>query len=82
VLLLIVARKEKALYEYQTRRFAGHPGVEVILDRRGGERRRQSHPVDVERRRGDRRRHRGEPSILGFTIVRCGRGRGLEEIHV
>ena len=46
-ILLIVARTETALYEYQARRFAGHQGVEVILDRRYGERRRQSRRVDV-----------------------------------
>lgn len=68
MILLIVARTEKALYKYQARRFAGHQGVEVILDRRYGERRRLSRPVDdsftalvvevarlVERRCGERR---------------------------
>ena len=53
--LLIVARSEPMLYEYVKRTFAGEDTVEVILDRRLGERRRASASPAVERRRADRR---------------------------
>ncbi len=70
MLLLIVARTEKALYDYQARRFAGHRRVEVILDRRYGERRRQPGPVGVERRRGERRKRANvDAEITAFGSV-------------
>ena len=59
------------------------------LCRRGGGLRLKSQilstfspPVDVGRRHGERRRHRGEPSILGFTNARRGTAPGLVETHV
>ena len=95
MILLIVARTETALYEYQARRFAGHEGVEVILDRRYGERRRQSRPVDVtftalvaeaarlvERRCGERRLRSVDLHPLGFAIVRRGPARGIDQTHI
>jgi hypothetical protein len=71
VLLVIVARREESLYRYLTARFAGIAGVEVILERRQAERRRQQIPHGSERRAGtDRRRRRGEPHRFGFTLLR------------
>jgi hypothetical protein len=71
VVLVIVARREESLYRYLSARFAGITGVEVILERRHAERRRQQIPRDSERRAGaDRRRHRGEPHRFGFTLLR------------
>ena len=71
MLLVIVARKEEALYRYLCARFAGVTGVEVILERRRGERRREQIPRGSERRAGvERRRRRGESSAFGFTLLR------------
>ena len=53
--LFIVRRDMEALYEHLRRAFAGSPVVEVILDRRHGERRRRGVPVTEDQRRGDRR---------------------------
>ena len=54
--LLIVARDRQKLYEYTKRAFAGNPTIEVVLDRRRGERRASGDRTSVpERRRGDRR---------------------------
>jgi hypothetical protein len=55
--LLIVARQNVQLYEYLKQEFAGE-SVEVILDRRQGERRqRDAGPAGAEQRQGDRRQH-------------------------
>jgi hypothetical protein len=54
--LLIISRHHPGLYDYVTKRFAGEPSVEVILDRRRGrDRRAQQHRAEVERRASDRR---------------------------
>jgi hypothetical protein len=54
--LVIVARDRAKLYEYTKRAFAGNPSVEVVLDRRRGERRSSGDRANLpERRRGDRR---------------------------
>ena len=53
--LFIVSRPHSALYEYLLGRFAGDKNVQVILDRRLGERRQQEFPVGLERRRAQRR---------------------------
>jgi hypothetical protein len=55
--LIIVARQHGDLYHYLRKRFAERR-IEVILDRRRGERRRQTVPVGEERRRQDRRLRR------------------------
>jgi len=94
-ILLIVARTETALYEYQAKRFAGHQGVEVILDCRYGERRRQSRRIDVsfialvvdvarlvERRCGERRLQSVGPYPLGFAIVRRRPAREIDQVYV
>jgi hypothetical protein len=69
-ILMIVARDEPGLRWYLAHDFEG---VEVVLDRRRGERRQgtQAHPEG--RRRGDRRHDlNGESNLrcLGFTIAR------------
>jgi hypothetical protein len=53
--LFIVSRRERSLYEYAVRAFASRPEIQVIYDRRHGERRRTSETPAVERRRADRR---------------------------
>ncbi len=63
-MLIIVRRTDTDLYEYLLRRFAGVPGMRVILERRQPDR-----PVD-ERERKDRRIRQGTVSALGYTVVR------------
>lgn len=53
--LLIVARHRRELYEQVKRAFAGHESVEVVLDRRAGERRQGKGKPALEKRRRDRR---------------------------
>ena len=54
--LVIVRRGHFATYELLTRTFANDGSVQIIWDRRIGERRRASDRQDGERRRADRRR--------------------------
>lgn len=53
--VFIVSRQHRDLYTYLRERFASDPAVEVVLDRRFGQRRQQQAPVDAERRRNERR---------------------------
>jgi PHD/YefM family antitoxin component YafN of YafNO toxin-antitoxin module len=53
--LVIVSRQHPDLYVYLRDRFAAEADVEVILDRRLAERRREQAAVSRERRRQDRR---------------------------
>ena len=53
--LVIVSRQHPDLYVYLRDRFAAGADVEVVLDRRLGERRREQTAVARERRRRDRR---------------------------
>ena len=53
--LFIVARDRADLYRYLSQTFADAENVEVIWDRRGGERRRSVDGARNERRRRDRR---------------------------
>jgi hypothetical protein len=69
-LLLVVRPDEPTLYEYLRQGFLGVSGVTVIMDRRRGERRRESRTVPQERRRAERRQRRGEISALGYMLVR------------
>jgi hypothetical protein len=68
-MLIVVRPNDTDLYEYLVRRFAGVPGVRVILDRRQSDR-----PVD-EREHNDRRIRQGTVSSLGYTVVRFKRPR-------
>jgi hypothetical protein len=53
--LFIVARDRADLYRYLSQTFADAENVEVIWDRRGGERRRSADAARHERRRRERR---------------------------
>ena len=69
--LLIVAQDQSDLYEYLARSFVGDGKVEVLLDRRVGERRRRA--PEPERRREERRRRsagNGGLGSFGVTIIR------------
>ena len=70
---LIVARHRRELFEELTRAYAGHETVEVLLDRRTGERRRRNADTPVlERRRGDRRRRSAldeQLRTIGWALV-------------
>jgi hypothetical protein len=73
--LIVVGRDQGELYEYFRWGFGQTPGVEVVLDRRLGERRgrRNGHGPADDRRKGDRRRAgatRGEILARGFLIAR------------
>lgn len=70
--LFIVAWNRPDLWDYWKRWFTGVENVEVILDRRRGERRRAHQTFEPERRRADRRGQAGiedELRSLGFAIV-------------
>ena len=69
--LWIVARHETDLFVYLSQRFADRPHVELIRDRRHGERRQRAASPTIERRQADRRQHSVEADLarLGVTIV-------------
>ena len=54
--LIIVAREQPELWRYMTRHFVRFTRVQVLLDRRQGERRQRFQRYEPERRRLDRRR--------------------------
>jgi len=60
--LVVVARAATELYASLKRTFEDSNGIEVIRDRRFGERRRRDDAVSLDRRRGDRR---ARPSVEG-----------------
>lgn len=70
--IFIVAWNRPDLWDYWKRWFSGVDNVEVILDRRRGERRQPSEASDPERRQDERRQR---PDIdeelrnIGFAIV-------------
>jgi hypothetical protein len=53
--VIVVARGEQSLHRYTLATFESEPAVDVILDRRHGERRHHAVLPAVERRQGDRR---------------------------
>ncbi len=53
--LLLVSRFFPQVYQYAREHFADETGVEVVLDRRRGQRRRAPATVDTDRRCGERR---------------------------
>ena len=69
--LWIIPRDDPELYEYFRNHFAGRPDVDVILDRRQGERRQRAGSSPTERRRAERRRRSVEADLaaLGVAIV-------------
>jgi hypothetical protein len=78
-MLFIVARDQQALYDTLRREFGSERDVEVLYDRRFGERRRQRVPWPQDRRRGERR---ARPDVdaqlqsLGWALVRGARPAG------
>jgi hypothetical protein len=76
--LFIVSRRLPDLHRYLSREFATEADVEVILDRRHGERRSGSARPEMprgDRRRTERRNHDdlgGELNTLGYAFVRLG----------
>jgi hypothetical protein len=77
--LFIVAKDQHDLYRYLAREFATEPDVQVILDRRRGERRvgaeARATPHD-DRRRAQRRVQKDvgtQISTLGYAFVRLNR---------
>ncbi|HSB72103.1 MAG TPA: hypothetical protein VLT62_22465 [Candidatus Methylomirabilis sp.] len=71
--LVVAARNRQDLHDYLRRQFSGDDRVEILLDRRRGERRRRIDPHEPERRRGDRRSGPGTDDRLhyyGLIIVR------------
>jgi hypothetical protein len=53
--LMIVARDAAELYTSLRKTFSDSEGIEVVLDRRFGERRQRNAPVPLDRRQGERR---------------------------
>lgn len=72
-LLVIVANRERALYDHLSRVLGGVKDVAVILERRLGERRRKGPGEVHERRRRDRRQRRGYSPATWYRYVRFGR---------
>jgi hypothetical protein len=73
-ILVVVGRDRRELFEYFRWGFGQTPGVEVVVDRRLGERRgrRNGHGLADERRRSDRRRSaatRAELLARGFLLA-------------
>jgi len=72
-LLFVVSQHEASLYENLQRELAGINGVQVMLERRQGERRVEHQDVTRDQRRDERRMRQGEVSALGYTVIRFGR---------
>jgi hypothetical protein len=70
--LFIVSRDRADLYRYLSETFASADNVEVIWDRRAGERRIESAPGAPDRRRADRRAKRtveDDLEAVGYAFV-------------
>jgi hypothetical protein len=71
--IFVVARDRERLFEYAKRAFSGNSSVEVVLDRRRGERRGADKTSSPDRRRGDRRLMTeidNHLRALGWAVVR------------
>ena len=60
--LVVVRRGHFATFELLTRTFAGDPDVQIIWDRRMGERRQAAGGADQQDRRGGKDRRRVPPT--------------------
>jgi hypothetical protein len=71
-LVFVVSRQQPERYDFLKRAFSEEETVDIVLDRRRGQRRRQSVASDTERRRSDRRTmdRNGEIDRLGWTLIR------------
>ena len=70
--LFVVAQDKPELCDYLKGWFSGIPTVQVVLDRRQGERRQRAVISEPRRRRGDRRSQKEidtEIRQTGFAIV-------------
>jgi hypothetical protein len=82
--IFVVARDREKLFEYAKRAFSGNSSVEVVLDRRRGERRRGEKSGLPDRRRGDRRLMNeidNHLRALGWAVVRLDVFRALGLSH-
>lgn len=72
--LFIVSRAEPKLHRYVASAFAGVSEVEIVLDRRQGERRRRNDPALLDRRLSDRRLYDVTRTLqqLGWVVVKGG----------
>lgn len=70
--LLVVRRDAASLYSEFLELLKDRPEVQVILDRRYGERRSSCLPVADERRSGDRRREGMVISVEGIGVLAPG----------
>jgi len=72
-ILFIVSRDEPKLLAYARQAFSGAETVQVIQDRRFGERRQAVKTGVVERRHGERRspQNTRDLQILGWTFARA-----------
>lgn len=59
-MLIIVRRSYEHLLKELGEAFSGQRGVEILVDRRRGQRRKVEHSVSLERRKADRRKHEEE----------------------
>ena len=69
-MLIVVRPNDTALYKYLQRRLAGVKGVQVILERRQADRRREPRRVGNEHRHQERRIRQGKIFALGYTLFR------------
>ena len=69
-LLFVIAPNEQKLYDYLSRSFAGLSNVDVIMERRRHDRRRETQGCATERRATERRTIRGERYALGYQTFR------------
>jgi len=68
--LILVAREETALWRYMVEHYGQIDGLQVLLDRRQGERRRQGQSYEAERRIAQRRHPpEGEDDIRHHPFV-------------
>lgn len=69
--LVVVARDRRDLYDYLSRKFSSEPGIQVVQERRVGERRRTERTSPLDRRRLDRRSRSVDAELrrFGFAIV-------------
>jgi hypothetical protein len=75
--LCIVDRQRLDLFQELSREFRESSGIDVIFDRRIGERRRTA-PARIEnRRRGERRQYRTDLRLLGWMVAREERAAGI-----
>ena len=71
-LLMIVARDRRPLYERLREELHTEDTVDVLLDRRVSERRRDDAPVPVDQRRADRRQAELDAQLkrIGWATIR------------